>query len=218
MTRLKGVDVRVVAAVVAAFSLGGCLAVGCGSSEETNAPADPSVPIDDTAPVDTETEPGPLRDAAAVPGDDDDGEEVPDGGDADGGLDAESDAAIPGDGGECAARANGFPVEAGSVGSRCCFQQLVPLNSTDNCGGCGIQCPTGMACEQPVPGQWGCRCTTNDSCRSDGGYGAAATCFTVDAKAFCNCQCPAGEANCKGVCGGGSTCNDVTGQNYCSYP
>jgi len=47
------------------------------------------------------------------------------------------------------------------------------------------------------------------------GYGAIATCWNSGAGYACQCQCGAG-TSCGGQCPG-STCFDVTNDNYCSY-
>ena len=124
-------------------------------------------------------------------------------------VDAEADA------GACIGKPNGSVVAGTS--KRCCSSQEVDLRAADNCGACGIKCPVGFACAEVAPGQWGCHCATDVSCVG-AGYGPGATCYGVNGQFFCNCQCPgAGNSTCSGVCPGGATCVEVTGQNYCTY-
>ena len=118
----------------------------------------------------------------------------------------------------CEGKPNGFTIVDAGAANRCCSGKAVDLRTKANCGGCGIQCPTGMACEQPVAGQWGCRCVSDLSCQN-AGYGTGATCYDPgNGKAFCNCQCATNDSTCTDRCAGGATCNDKSGQNYCHYP
>lgn len=132
----------------------------------------------------------------------------------DAGADAGADA---GDSNPCAGRPDGFAFKPGAPAERCCGGQPSRIDARNNCGSCGIVCPVGFACGNPVAGQWGCTCNSNLDCRNSG-YGAAATCYTFGGGSFCNCQCPSEPAVCNGVCLGGAACHDVTGQNYCAYP
>src|SRR5262249_36123876 len=99
----------------------------------------------------------------------------------------------------------------------CCGGSWVAKSSGSHCGACGVVCSGGHTCGNPVAGQWGCHCTSNAECVSDG-YGSGATCYNDGTNTFCNCQCPGGATSCSGLCSGGATCHDVSGQNYCSYP
>jgi hypothetical protein len=99
----------------------------------------------------------------------------------------------------------------------CCGGSCVAKSSTSHCGSCGIVCGNGHSCSNPVSGEWGCKCSSNAECVSDG-YGTGATCYTTGVGSFCNCQCANGAASCTNRCSGGATCHDVSGQNYCSYP
>lgn len=115
----------------------------------------------------------------------------------------------------CSGKSNGFVPNASKPTEVCCGGSVAAINTNTNCGGCGIACAAGKTCGEVVPGEWGCTCTLNADCVA--GYGAAATCYTYGGGSFCNCQCPADAPSCTGVCGGGATCRDITGQNYCTY-
>ena len=184
-------------------------AVGCSSYGEAETRQDTEVPSSTPAEGEfdaSEPEPTPTPPEEA------------DAGGEDAALEAAADAAVEAAASPCDGRPNGYVIDGGAPANRCCGQQAVDLRTADNCGGCGIKCPAGSACEQPVPGQWGCRCVTDLSCVG-AGYGASATCYdNGGAKLFCNCQCPGNATTCAGACGGGATCHDVPGQNYCDYP
>lgn len=141
--------------------------------------------------------------------------------DADAGADDAADSALPEEDSSppnpCLGKADGFAYAPGDEVARCCGGQPVDVNTAQNCGSCGIACGNGSTCSNPVAGQWGCTCTTDEACAGKG-YGGASTCFFVSGKGFCNCQCPGGALTCVGQCTGGSVCHDDVGQNYCAYP
>ena len=121
--------------------------------------------------------------------------------------------------GGCAAtnRPNGYKPASGN---RCCSGAQTALDTTSNCGACGLKCESGASC-QSISGHFACSCPNSDAVCKSTGYGSLATCYAAtSAGQFCNCQCnsPLVTTTCTGQCAGGATCYVVSGQNYCAYP
>lgn len=194
-------------AAVAAVPVAACSSGGGASDDD----ADATVPLPDRddgeAPEDDAAQ-HPPRDAGK-----DSDDTVP--------LDASgedaSDATIDVDAGPCSGKPDGYAFKPGDPQARCCKGQTARIDTTSNCGGCGIRCAPGRACGQLVPGHYACKCNnSNAECVNDG-YGSRATCY-AGGGSYCNCQCPSNVSTCTGQCGGGATCHVVDGNNYCAYP
>ena len=117
--------------------------------------------------------------------------------------------------GPCSGKTDGTAYAPEGPQGRCCSGEPAKINTNANCGGCGIRCGAGAACEEFVVGHYACTCGADSACIA-AGYGPKATCYAAGGS-YCNCQCPGGASSCANQCAGGATCHVMPGNNYCGY-